>query len=58
MGHFHRWFVAKENGQIDWDGNEVMQIIDRRAVIVGPVFRGDCAILDTTERLLTPYNVA
>ena len=58
MGHFHRWFAADVNGPIDWDGQEEIEVVDRCAAVVGPVFRGSCAVLDTNNRTLSPYCVS
>jgi predicted phosphodiesterase len=60
MGHFHRWLAATEDGKLAWDGTAPLTLEPGRRylVVVGPLFRGDFAILDTDRWVLEPRRLA
>lgn len=59
VGHYHRWWAATPNGPIEWTGTEPLRLElgQRYFVVVGAVFDGNCGILDTDKRTLTPMRV-
>jgi predicted phosphodiesterase len=59
VGHFHRWMAASDEGLLDWQAEAplVMHADRRYLVVVGPLFRGDYAVLDTTNWVLSPRRV-
>ena len=60
IGHFHRWLAVTETGQLDWDATTPLTFEpDRRyLVVVGPLFRGAFAIMDTDRWVLEPRQLA
>lgn len=59
-GHFHRWLAGTPNGLLDWRGDRPLTFEpgDRHLVVVGPLFAGAFALLDTDARTLTPHTLA
>jgi predicted phosphodiesterase len=59
IGHFHRWLAATESGPLPWDGTAPLPFeTDRRyLVVVGPLFRGDFAVIDTDRWTLEPRHL-
>ncbi len=60
IGHFHRWLVMTQAGQIKWDGERSLALTVelRYLVVVAPVFQGWCAIYNTADSQLTPIACA
>ena len=60
IGHFHRWLALTDRGAVRWDGTTSLTFEpDRRyLVVVGPLFRGDFAIIDTDRWVLEPLRLA
>ena len=60
MGHFHTWLAVTERGRLAWDGTTPLRLEpeQRYLVVIGPLFRGDFAILDTDRWVLEPRRVA
>jgi hypothetical protein len=56
VGQYHRWLAVTEAGPLAWRGDRplIMQGASRYLVIVGPVFQGHCAVLDTEQCELCP----
>lgn len=59
-GHFHRWLACTESGPLAWDGAAplIFESGRRYLVVVGPLFRGCFAVLDTDRWVLEPRRVA
>jgi len=59
-GHYHRWLAMTEEGALPWSGTADLAFEPGRRylVVVGPMFRGDFAILDTDRWVLEPRRVA
>lgn len=59
IGHYHRWWAATPRGPIDWDGSRRLTLLpqQRYLVIIGGVFQGRCAVLDTATGDLDPLDV-
>lgn len=59
-GHFHRWLAMDESGRIEWDGTTPLRFEgDKRyLVVVGPLFAGAFATVDTDLQLLTPHQLS
>lgn len=56
-GHYHRWLAATPAGITDWRGDHPIRLAnDRFFVVVGALFFGDFAILDTETDELTPFK--
>ncbi|HSQ57692.1 MAG TPA: metallophosphoesterase family protein [Gemmata sp.] len=60
IGHFHRWTAISDKGKLEWNGGTRLTFEpDRRyLVIVGPLFRGDFAIIDTDQWILEPISLS
>lgn len=58
-GHFHHWRAMDESGRLDWDGTTPLRFeSDKRyLVVVGPLFAGAFAVVDTDSQLLTPHQL-
>lgn len=58
VGHFHRWLAMTPTRQVEWSGEHPLSLADepRSLVVIAPVFRGWCAIFETTAALLTPLK--
>lgn len=56
VGHYHRWWAATPQGQLEWSSPEAIPLTpDRRYfVVVAAVFDGWCATFDTEASLLRP----
>ena len=56
VGHYHRWLAATAGGPVDWRGEGPLCLAGtgRYFVVVGAVFQGQCGVLDTGRRELTP----
>jgi hypothetical protein len=56
VGHYHRWWAAEQDGQVVWQGEDVLNFSqDRRYfVVVGATCEGWCGILDLNADLLEP----
>ena len=59
MGHFHRWLALTGAGRVAWDGTTPLHFEPekRYLVVVGPLFRGDFAIMDTDRWILEPHRL-
>jgi hypothetical protein len=59
MGHFHHWRAMDEGGRLEWDGTATLRFESGRRylVVVGPLFAGAFAVLDTDSWLLTPRQL-
>lgn len=59
IGHFHRWLALTEQGTVDWNGTAPLQLESqsRYLVVVGPLFRGDFAVIDTELWVLDPRTI-
>jgi predicted phosphodiesterase len=59
IGHFHRWLAATEGGKLDWDGSTplTLEAGRRYLVVIGPLFRGAFAILDTDRWVFEPRQL-
>lgn len=59
VGHFHKWLAGSSGGVLDWTGDRplVFDPTQRYLVVVGPLFNGAFATLDTDTRTLTPYQL-
>jgi predicted phosphodiesterase len=60
IGHFHRWFAATEDGPLAWRGESPLALApdQRYLVVVGPLFRGAFAVLDTDAGVLAPLQLS
>lgn len=58
VGHFHRWLAMTPTRQVEWSGEHPLNLAEepRSLVVIAPVFRGWCAIFETTAALLTPLK--
>ncbi len=57
-GHYHAWMAATPDGDLDWNGRQPLRLNDRRHFIVlGPLFAGDFAVLETDTAVITPGRV-
>jgi predicted phosphodiesterase len=58
IGHFHRWFAATPDGPLAWRGESPLTLAggERYLFVVGPMFRGAFAVLDTDASTLTPHS--
>ena len=58
IGHFHRWFAAKENGLLEWNGTNPLPLEPdcRYLVIVDAVMNGSFAVFDDSANVLTPHR--
>lgn len=56
VGHYHRWLAVTEEGIQDWRGERPLSLAGPRRyfVVVGAVFQGQCAVLDTERCELCP----
>jgi hypothetical protein len=59
IGHMHKWLAGSTEGVLDWKGDRplVFEPGRRYLVVVGPLFAGAFATLDTDTRTLTPYQL-
>lgn len=59
MGHCHRWLALTGAGRVAWDGTTPLHFEPekRYLVVVGPLFRGDFAIMDTDRWILEPHRL-
>jgi hypothetical protein len=59
IGHFHRWFLATEDGPVAWVGEQSVFLdrSKRHFVIVHAVTNGWCAVYDTETTELQPHYV-
>ncbi len=59
IGHFHCWRALSEDGRIEWNGTTSLHFEagKRYLVVVGPLFRGDFAIIDTDRWVLEPHRL-
>lgn len=59
IGHFHRWLALTECGRVAWEGTTTLHFEEgkRYLVVVGPLFRGDFAVMDTDRWILEPRHV-
>ncbi len=59
VGHFHRWFLASDCRLCPWDGREPIALdADRRYLIgIAAVVEGHCAVYETGNRLLIPFDL-
>ena len=57
-GHYHCWFAATPDGQIEWNGSDSLEMSGgiRHFVIIRAVMQKSCAIFDTDSKRLTPIN--
>jgi predicted phosphodiesterase len=60
IGHFHRWAASTEAGPVAWGGTDPLTLAPgvRYLVVVGPLFRGAFAVLDTEAWVLEPRTVS
>jgi hypothetical protein len=60
LGHFHRWLACTQAGPVAWDGTAPLhfELPARYLVVVGPLFRGDFAVMDTNRWVLEPRTVS
>lgn len=58
-GHFHKWLAGTEAELLDWRGDRplVFDPAHRYLIVIGPLFGGAFATLDTDTRTLTPYQL-
>ncbi len=59
MGHCHRWMAATESGRVAWKGTSPLtfEAGNRYLVVVGPLFSGAFALLDTDRGILEPHQL-
>lgn len=59
IGHFHRWLAVTPAGRAEWDGSVPLHFDPhtRYLVVIGPLFRGDFAVLDTDRWVLEPHRL-
>lgn len=59
IGHFHKWMAGTSAGRLPWKGDTQLSLdpADRHLVVVGPLFAGAFALLDTDARTLTPHRL-
>src|SRR5262245_28371916 len=59
IGHFHRWLAVTDRGRTDWTGSAPLHFepATRYLVVVGPLFRGDFAVIDSDRWILEPRRV-
>ncbi len=59
IGHFHRWLACTEAGPLAWDGTSplIFEPGQRYLVVVGPLFRGNFAVIDTDRWILEPRQL-
>ncbi len=60
IGHFHRWLAVTETGPLAWTGTTPLPFEPGRRylVVVGPLFRGDFAVIDTDRWVLEPRSLS
>lgn len=58
-GHFHHWRAMDESERLDWDGTTPLRFEgDKRyLVVVGPLFAGAFATVDTDSWVLNPQQL-
>ncbi|MBC7820449.1 MAG: metallophosphoesterase family protein [Planctomycetaceae bacterium] len=58
MGHLHCWLAMTQSRRVEWCGEQPLSLANepRSLVVIAPVFRGWCAIFETTASLLTPLK--
>jgi hypothetical protein len=56
VGHYHRWLAVTEAGPLPWHGEGPLRLLGsaRYFVVLGPVFLGHYAVLDTEQGELCP----
>jgi predicted phosphodiesterase len=56
VGHYHRWLAVTEAGPLEWRGDGLLRLLKgtRYLIVLGPVFLGHCAVLDTEQGELCP----
>lgn len=59
LGHFHRWLALTGAGRVEWDGSAPLYFEPgkRYLVVIGPLFRGDFAVIDTDRWVLEPRKL-
>jgi hypothetical protein len=59
VGHFHRWFLASTGEAAPWDGRTAitLNVAARYLVGVHAVVNGHCAVYDTVNTLLVPFDL-
>ena len=59
VGHFHRWLAMDETGRVGWDGAAPLRFEagKRYLVVIGPLFGGAFAVVDTDRGILTPHQL-
>jgi predicted phosphodiesterase len=59
IGHFHRWLACTEQGKLEWDGTSPLpfEAARRYLVVVGPLFHGAFAVVDTDRWILEPRQL-
>ena len=60
IGHIHRWLAADEHGPLAWDWTTPLTVEPhhRYLVVVGPLFHGAFAVLDTERWVLEPRQLS
>lgn len=58
-GHYHRWLLGTSEGILEWRGETSVEFADteRYFMVVDSVFHGAFGVLDTEQRIFTPYSV-
>jgi len=59
IGHFHCWLaMSQSRGRMAWDGTAPISLgaPERYLFVVGALVEGWCAMLDTTNQMLTPVR--
>ncbi len=58
VGHFHRWLAMTPTRRVEWFGERPLNLAEepRSLVVIGPAFKGWCAIFETETALLTPHQ--
>jgi hypothetical protein len=59
VGHFHSWLVMRRSGgRVEWNGVGPITLCPPEGylVVVAPVGRGWCAVLETGQFVLTPIR--
>lgn len=59
VGHYHAWMAFDCRGQIDWSGQEPLQLetAQRYFIVVAAVCDGWCAVLNDEQRVLIPMRL-
>jgi hypothetical protein len=58
IGHYHCWLVGSTTGIVRWNGEGPIKLdlTQRHLVVVNTVCHGHCALFDTTNNELIPFN--